>query len=202
MDVRMERHDWKAFCELMDATAEYYRAEPLTLRAKKLAFDVLSDLSFGAVHYAVSLHVSGASGGASRFCPSAADLRMLLAGLPEEQAAEAWACVMAAIRRFHARSSVRFSHPAFHYAIQACGGWPGLCSMPVERGERMFTRYFVIAVRRNVRWEDVPAHMPGDREMCGSVLRPWRADEVVDVHFSPCGAGGGALLAEGGRRDG
>ncbi|WP_321822889.1 hypothetical protein [Pyramidobacter piscolens] len=175
----MIEKDWKRFSELIDAAAEYYRQPHLTNAAMKLMFEALRYLSFEAVSLAVTKHMSGIDGNTSRFCPNAADLRLALYGTPEQQACEAWVNVVRAMRKLRSGTSVRFDNPAYHFAIEACGGWPGLCRMTPEESEPLFRRHFVAGIHRCIGWHDVPDHMYGSDEANG--YASWTPDEIKFV---------------------
>lgn len=179
----MIEKDWKRFSELIDAAAEYYRQPHLTNAAMKLMFEALKDLSFEAVSFAVTKHISGIDGGTARFCPNAADLRLALIGTPEQQACEAWVKVQDAMAKLRSGSSVRFDRPEYHYAIKACGGWIGLCEMTPNESEPLFRRYFATAVRASVRWGDagIPEHFCGRDELNSSRYNPWTPEMIHSV---------------------
>ena len=98
-----------------------------------------------------------------RFFPMLADIRDLIDGTPEEQAAEAWGVVLEARRRYRAWRGVRFPNPAFHYAIRLMGGWEDLCGVNEEelywRGKD-FRELYVTGMRK-ARWEYEPAYFKG-----------------------------------------
>lgn len=177
----MTQKDWKNFTELISRVYRLYQRPPLEVEDMRLFFDALADLPFDAVAEGVKRHMMACTGESGRFAPKPADIRLALFGTPEQAACSAWPKVQKAIKKLRSDSSVRFDDPAYHYAIEACGGWTQLCRMTPEDSEPLFRRYYATAVRDRIGWKSVPEHMPGEREIRGSVLDPWTPDKIADV---------------------
>ena len=176
----MTVNDWKKFCELMTTAAEYYRVQPWSERAMQYAFGLLKDLTIEQIAWALTRHMSGINGNASRFCPNAADLRMCITGTPEQQAIAAWVAVQRATHDVVYGKSVRFDDPKIHYALQACGGWAGLINAKVGTDkEPTFRRAYVQAITDSIGWDKVPDHMPGADELDGNW--GWSPKEIETV---------------------
>ena len=184
----MTQNDWKAFSELIDRTYRLYQRPTLERGDMRMFFDTLADLPFEAVMEGVKRHMMACTGEAGRFAPKPADIRLALFGTPEQAACSAWPKVQKAIKKLRSDSSVRFDDPAYHYAIEACGGWVNLCRMTPEESEPLFRRYYATAVRDRIGWQSVPEHMAGNDEGRGSYLDPWTPDKIKDVktwEFAP-----------------
>lgn len=90
----------------------------------------------------------------SKFWPTIAYLRELLAGNPEDEARAAWAQVVGALARQGAYACVDFGDSLTHHVLaELWGGWPqvgpALGETPRERAfaERDFTKRYVAYVR-------------------------------------------------------
>jgi len=59
----------------------------------------------------------------SKFFPKPADFIERLTGKQEDQATQAWICVVEAIRRYGNYQSVGFANPVIHSVIEFMGGW-------------------------------------------------------------------------------
>lgn len=185
----MTQKDWKNFTELISRTQRLYQRPPLDIDDMRLYFDLLSDLPFAAVAEGVRRHMMACTGESGRFAPKPADIRLALFGTPEQKACSAWPKVLKAIKKLRSDTSVRFADdPAFHYAIEACGGWTQLCRMTPEESEPLFRRYYANAVRENIGWNSVPDHLAGQDEIRGSYLDPWTPEKIADINtweFTP-----------------
>ena len=156
----MHQQDFNAFNKLMKRAANL-TAMPNGKDPQSVSlalFEALSEYPFEAVARAVGEHCK-----TQRFFPMLADIRDLIDGTPEEQAAEAWGVVLDARRRYRAWRGVRFPNPAFHYAIRIMGGWESLCNVTDEelywRGKDF--RELYITGMRKARWEYEPAYFKG-----------------------------------------
>lgn len=155
-----KERDYERFVELMEwaetrtAMPNGKQLGPLTLAF----FDDLAEYSFEAVDWAVRAHCR-----TQRFFPMLADIRALIDGTPEEQAAEAWGVVLEARKRYRAWRGVRFPNPVFHYAIRLMGGWEELCRVDEDqlywRGKD-FKELYITGMRK-ARWEYEPAYFEG-----------------------------------------
>lgn len=193
----MTQEDWKDFTELIGRTYRLYRRPPLSVDDMRMYFDLLADLPIEAVAEGIKRHAAGCSGDGGRYAPNPADIRLALFGTPEQAACAAWPKVQAAIRRLRSDTSVRFDDPAYHYAIEACGGWTELCRMTPETSEPLFRRYYATAIRERTGWNSVPDHLAGTRELRGSVLDPWTPGKISDVRTLPYAPADHKQLAAG-----
>lgn len=144
----------------------------------QFAFELLRDLTLEQVTFAAAKHSSGQNGNASRFCPNAADLRLALFGTPEQQACVAWSKVRAAMHSHGSSYSVRFDTPAAHFALEAVGGWTGLCWAEHDM-EPQFRRAYVAAITTGIGWRDVPKHFAGTDEQRG--YSSWTPEQIQTV---------------------
>lgn len=131
-------------------------------------FDGLRGYSLDDVRRAVADHCRN-----NRFFPMLADIVARIDGKAEDRAAAAWAMVLKAIGRYGHTDSVRFPHPAVHYAIQQMGGWQYLCetltndSVPFRAKD--FAGYYMTG-ERVADWTEasgktrVPAYLIGAHE--------------------------------------
>lgn len=174
----MKHEDWKAFTELISRVYRLYQRPPLEVEDMRLFFDALADLPFEAVAEGVKRHMRACTGEAGRYAPTPASICLALFGTPEMRAGAAWACVKSTLRSYSLYDSLKFDDPKIHYALQACGGWTGLCNATVDMEPR-FRRAYLAAVQREVGWKDVPEHFSGLAEQNGYQL--WTRENIVTV---------------------
>lgn len=174
----MKREDWKRFTDLMKDVWEVYQRPPLSERGMRLYFDALAEVPFELVVQGIERHMKGRTGESGKFAPTPADVVIALVGTPEQQAGAAWACVKSTLRSYTLYESLRFDDPKIHYALQACGGWTGLCNATVDMEPR-FRRAYLAAVQREVGWKDVPEHFSGLAEQNG--YKSWTRENIVTV---------------------
>lgn len=136
----MEKTDFNAFKELMDATAEQYRTGSMGIAGLTLMFNALAKYPFQKIANAVARHIVDPDGG--RFFPTTAHIIRQLKGTPEEQASIAWEKVKKAI----GTGVIKFDDPVIHYAIERMGGWGRLQWIPRsslgDEGEK-FIRWYM-----------------------------------------------------------
>lgn len=173
---------------------DYKRFKDLWRNACETALGRVPDetglnLVFGALHQFGFEDVRGALIECLRdsaFKPTpAAVIEQLTGGSPEDRATQAYGIVKKALRRINSGESVRFDDPAIHWALEnGCSGWTGFAKMDEIDSERIFTKYYAAAVRMGKSWDsgDVPDHMQGRREKEGSVLYPWKPEDIVPVN--------------------
>ena len=145
-----------------------------------VVFRALQDMPLALVLAGMSRHVQ-----LNRFTPpTAASIRECALGCPEDRAREAYGIVTQALRRINSGESVRFRDPCIHWALsQGCGGWTGFAKMSADKAQEIFEKYYISALRLGKKWGDdgVPDHLAGKREIDGSILRPWKAEQVINV---------------------
>ncbi len=133
----MEKHDGKAFAELMTATAMYYDREmpdPLI----RLYWNGLRDYELDVVRRAFTEHAKDPTEG--KFMPKLAQLIERITGSMSDRTREAWVKVSNAIRHIGHTRSVCFDDPAIHAALRDLGGFKRLCdessdTMPFRQRE-------------------------------------------------------------------
>ena len=176
----MEMGDYKRFKELWISACE--------TALGKIPSETGLNLVFGALHQFTLDEIRGALMDCLRdsaFKPTpAAVIEHLTGGTPEDRATQAFGAVKKALQKINSGESVRFDDPAIHWALEnGCGGWTGFARMDEVDSERIFTKYYASAVRLGKTWgaDDVPEHMAGRRESEGSVLYPWKPEDIVPV---------------------
>ncbi len=148
---RLDESNWKPFKNLMDATAEQYKTQPMGVAGLRLMFNALSKYPFEAVANAVARHITDPDGG--RWFPTSAHLIRQLRGTAEEQATLAWEKVKRAI----GTSPMRFDDPVIHYAIERMGGWGRLQWIPrtsLQEECEKFIRWYIRG-RKFANWSNV-----------------------------------------------
>lgn len=108
-----------------------------------------------------------------KFFPMLADIIKRIDGDTDSKAASAWALVLKTISRHGHTDSVKFPHPAIHYAIQQMGGWRYLCETltndAVPFRAKDFAGYYTTG-ERIADWTEasgktkVPAYLIGAHE--------------------------------------
>jgi len=157
----MQKSDFKAFAQLMTATAETLGYPKLSVMGLELFFRVLESYSFEEVKAALANHIK-----TSPYMPKPADIIGQLEGTAKDKAAEAWACVVKAIRDHGSYASVKFDDPAIHYAIDRMGGWIKLCMMTHDEEPfraKDFQEHYTRA--QGISWDLVPRYFAGLHEI-------------------------------------
>lgn len=102
-----------------------------------------------------------------RFFPMLADItERIPSAIDAKTAAQAaWPIFLNALNKHGYYNSVRFPHPAFHYAIKALGGWmhvhDAITKSNMEWYRRAFERDFAFAFEHGITWDNVPGHLAG-----------------------------------------
>lgn len=170
----MEQKDWATFREYLDGAFEQYGKPPLTDRGATIMFNNLRDLDLQTVIGGLNLHVR-----MNRYIPpNAASVRELLA---DECAVRAFDKARAARKVTRSSDSVRFKDQLIHIAIEHCGGWEAFYFMGKAESAKEFLPAYAEAFRKQTDTRGVPDHLPGERELRGSLLEPWKPEQIVDV---------------------
>lgn len=176
----MEMSDYKRFKELWNSACETALGKIPGETGLNLVFGALHEFPLDAIRGALIDCLRDSS-----FKPTpAAVIEQLTGGKPEDRATQAFGAVKKALRKINSGESVRFDDPCIHWALEnGCGGWTGFARMDEVDSERIFTKYYASAVRLGKNWDsgDVPEHMQGKREKEGSVLFPWKPEDIVPV---------------------
>ena len=163
----MRKDDFSEFKAIMSRTAL------LTYQQKNkdwedlivAMFEELVGYEIEIIHAAVREHARR-----EKFFPTIADIIRRIEGSVDDLAMVAWSYVVKAIERFGYYSTVRFPHPAIHYAIDKMGGWLSLCKTLTDENKpfqrRDFIKFFEIGYER-AAWSDtegkcrVPTYLMG-----------------------------------------
>jgi len=176
----MQDKDWKTFREFIDGVFNQYAKPPLNEAGARIMFEALRGLSMLEVIKGATSHVKN-----NRYMPpNAAAILEEAHGRPEDRARDAYGKVVQALRRIHSGESVRFDDPAIHWAlVNGCGGWTGFAQMETADAQMVFEKFYCSAVRLGKTWgmDGVPDHLAGERETRGSVIYPWKPEQIIDV---------------------
>lgn len=110
------------FAKKMGQASEITAAgKPMSRGAAELMYGLLrQDLSHEQVSAGITGHLNSTGG---RFMPTIADIRKQVGGTEEERGLLAWRFFRRIFERWSLYDSVKFPHPAYHYAIEQLGGW-------------------------------------------------------------------------------
>lgn len=114
--------EFSSFVLLMGQAAEITAGgKPMSKGAAQLMYSLLrGDLTHEQVVTGIKAHINSTGG---RFMPTPADIRRHTNGTDEERGQLAWRFFKAKLERYGFYDSVRFPHPAYHYAVEQLGGW-------------------------------------------------------------------------------
>ena len=116
-------------------------------------FVMLAEYPLEAVKGAVMRHCE-----ANKFFPMFADVVSQIKGTPDERALIAWALVLKARREYKMRVSIRFPHPAIHFALEQMGGWEHVYKTLTDDNEdfkgKTFGEYYKLG-EKCATWETV-----------------------------------------------
>lgn len=116
-------------------------------------FIMLADYPLEVVKQAVIRHCE-----ANKFFPMFADVVSQIKGTPEERALVAWALVLKARREYKVRVSIRFPHPAIHFALEQMGGWEHVYKTLTDENEdfksKTFCEYYKLG-EKCATWDNV-----------------------------------------------
>lgn len=180
--------DWKSFCELIRAADEVTAGKARTREGLTLMFEALKLYSLAQVSEAISGHIKK-----SPYAVKPADVIRYLDGSPEELASLAWREFINALDRYAYYDSVRFPHPAYHYAVQQYGGWQSisrewhdLTSKELEFRAPEFKRLFEVGLRK-ASWDGdsgtvrVPAYLVGYYESHNRSIGGKNIPDVIEI---------------------
>lgn len=114
----MTKADWGAFSALIKTSDELTLGKPRSSEAIALFFNILLGRKLEDIRRAVSQHMTE-----SKFAITPADIMTRIDGSKEDLAVLGWRMFLKAWERYGIYASVRFPHPAYHYAIEQYGGW-------------------------------------------------------------------------------
>ena len=114
----MTKADWGAFSALIKTSDELTLGKPRSSEAIALFFNILQGRKLEDIRRAVSQHMTE-----SKFTVTPADIMTRIDGSKEDLAVLGWRMFLKAWERYGIYASVRFPHPAYHYAIEQYGGW-------------------------------------------------------------------------------
>lgn len=152
--------EFAEFAALMGQAAEITAGgKPMSKGAAQMMYNQLrQDLSHEQVKTGIMAHLNSTGG---RFMPTIADIRKHVGGTEEERGLLAWQLFKKAFERWGFYDSVRFPHPAFHYAIEQLGGWVrigkewhDLTEKEMEFRGKDFIRLYMIG-ERVASWSNV-----------------------------------------------
>ncbi|MBQ7215774.1 MAG: hypothetical protein IJS39_07290 [Synergistaceae bacterium] len=116
-------------------------------------FLMLADYSFEVVKEAVMRHCK-----ANKFFPMLADVVCQIEHTPDERALMAWGLVLKARREYRIRVSIRFPHPAIHFALEQMGGWEHVYNTLTDENEdfkcKTFSEYYKLG-EKYATWDNV-----------------------------------------------
>jgi hypothetical protein len=91
----------------------------------------------------------------SGFVPTPAQFRTMCTGSAEHKAAEAWAQLLTAVRRYGSWSAIEFEDTAIAEAIRRMGGWRRICHS--EERELGFLKREFLENYSQIQGRDFPA---------------------------------------------
>ncbi len=115
------REDSAAFAEALQASANVYGRDKLTVGTIELYWRVLERYPIGDVLTALSRHLADPDVG--QYMPKPADVVRQIDGSTDTQAMQAWARVMRATRNPGTYATVVFDDWRIHAALSDMGGW-------------------------------------------------------------------------------
>jgi hypothetical protein len=144
----------------VNATDELTNGKPRSAEALVLLFSALEDYALGKVQAAMLQCAK-----TKPFRPTLADIIQALNGESSDKSLVAWLNLEKALV-LHSDDSVQFPDPAYHYAIEAFGGWARLARKwggMTERDwsflEKDFRRLYELGLK-NASWTDEKVQQP------------------------------------------
>lgn len=166
-----KERDWEAFCKLIEAADEISAGKQRSEAALSLMFAVLKQHAFADISRAVSEHIRSC-----KFQVQPADITRYIEGSVEEKSAIAWRYFLRSLDQYGPYTSVRFPDPAYHFVIEALGGWIQvgeswhlLSEKEIEFRGREWRKLYEVGLRK-ASWEaipgktQVPKYFPGIHE--------------------------------------
>jgi len=148
----------------MRTAAKMCATEAKDTDALAMMFVILSGYSFEQVKRAVFQHFKTKDG---KFFPTPAHITAIIEGDDGDRAEMAWRAFLRAVEKHGGYESVRFTKPAFHYAIRELGGWQkinddflALTDKDIEFYGKNFKRLYSIG-EKTATWDNVPAYFRG-----------------------------------------
>ncbi len=125
-------------------------------------FALLEEYPFEVVKGAVRRHCE-----VNKFFPMLADIVSQIKGTPDERALLAWGLVLKASNKYRLRESIRFPHPAIHFAIEQMEGWAEFFkTLTTENKDfraKMFMSYYKLG-EKIATWDNVCEYFPSGTE--------------------------------------
>lgn len=117
-----DKTEFLEFAKLMAFAAEMTAGgKVMSEGAGRLMFTLLrEDLTLDEIKTGILAHLKSSNG---RFMPTIADIRGQAKGTEDERGQLAWRFFRKTLENHGYYDSVRFPHPAYHYAIEQLGGW-------------------------------------------------------------------------------
>ena len=153
----MDKSNWEAFCKLLGAAAEVTNSKDKTVEAIALYYDLLREYNYNDIVRGVYAHIK-----TNKFFPTPADIISQIEGSKEENemfsGEQAFKSVLNAIRKHGTCTSVKFSDPCIHFAIESVGGYQQIGMTEdndIKWLKKEFINAFSLAKKRNIGWNDV-----------------------------------------------
>ena len=145
----MVKQDWKAFSELIMATAritnnkEIIRSEQAIL----LMFQALAEYSLKEIQQAVARHLRSDEG---KFFPTVSHILTQINGTDTEKENEAWRLFLHTVDHHGYYENVVFPERAYHWAIDQLGGWVKVSNdfLNMDDRERQFRKKEFVSLYR------------------------------------------------------
>ena len=142
-------------------------------------FVLLEEYPLETVKTAVIRHCE-----ANKFFPMFADIVGQIKGTPDDRALLAWGLVLKASKKYRLRESIRFPHPAIHFAIEQMEGWRDFFNTLTDDNKdfrgKTFMAYYKLG-EKCATWENVCEYFPSDGERCAIQAGRMPARKVDDV---------------------
>ena len=113
-----------------------------------------------------------------------ADIVCQIENTPDERALLAWGLVLKVSRKYRLRESIRFPHPAIHFAIEQMEGWTEFYKTLTPDNKdfraKTFMSYYKLG-EKIATWENVCEYFPSDGERIAIKSGRVTARRVYDV---------------------
>jgi hypothetical protein len=155
----MQGSDREAFGMALMAASEIYRQD-ITPQAVRLWWDALNEYPLPAVQAAMQHHIK-----ASRFMPTPADLVAVIAGSPQDKAADAWQKVLEAARVHGQSRSIAWDDPLIPACVLGMGGFARICMCNINDLQWLRKEFMPLYQTFAIRPPDrLPRYLPGHHE--------------------------------------
>ena len=125
-------------------------------------FVMLAEYSLEVVKEAVMRHCK-----TNKFFPMFADIVCQIENTPNDRALLAWGLVLKVSKKYGLRESIRFPHPAIHFALEQMEGWrefyKTLTSENKDFRGKTFMEYYKLG-EKCATWENVCEYFPSEGE--------------------------------------